>query len=172
MDWNKYYLDQAGGGNYNYYTGELYQKGYGLGGTFKRFFKWIVPLMRTHVAPAIKNYAIPKLESGLKTVGKEFLNSAVNVATDVVSGRELKETVQENAIKSINNLKEQIENNLKGCYHLKLASRQESRAVPGREKLLPGKTPVGKILSQISGQYFSGLFKDRDRISPGYFKDC
>ena len=38
MDWNKYYLDQAGGGNYNYYTGELYQKGYGLGGTFKRFF--------------------------------------------------------------------------------------------------------------------------------------
>ena len=44
--------------------------------------------------------------------------------------------------------------------------------IPGREKLLPGKTPVGKILSQISGQYFSGLFKDWDRISPGHFKDC
>ncbi len=27
-----------------------------------------------------------------------------------------------------------------------------------------GETPVGKILSQISGQYFPGLFKDQDRI--------
>ncbi len=32
--------------------------------------------------------------------------------------------------------------------------------------LLPGKTPVGKILSQILGQYFSGLFKGWDRIFP------
>jgi hypothetical protein len=34
-------------------------------------------------------------------------------------------------------------------------------------KLLPGKTPVGKILSQISGQYFSGLFKGWDKSFPG-----
>jgi hypothetical protein len=44
--------------------------------------------------------------------------------------------------------------------------------IPGREKLLPGKTPVGKILSQISGQYFSSLFKDWDRIFPGHSKNC
>ncbi len=28
--------------------------------------------------------------------------------------------------------------------------------------LLPRKTPVGKMMSQISGQYFSGLFKGWD----------
>ncbi len=37
-------------------------------------------------------------------------------------------------------------------------------------KLLPGKTPVGTILSQISGQYFSGLFKDRDRFFPAILR--
>ncbi len=31
---------------------------------------------------------------------------------------------------------------------------------------------MGKFLSQISGQYFSGLFKDWDRIFPSHFKDC
>jgi len=144
MDWNKYYLDQAGGGNYNYYTGELYQKGYGLGGTFKRFFKWIVPLMRTHVAPAIKNYAIPKLESGLKTVGKEFLNSAVNVATDVVSGRELKDSVQENAIKSINNLKEQVENNLKGSGKKKTKKVSIKEDTPFKKYIILKKTKNNK----------------------------
>ncbi len=36
----------------------------------------------------------------------------------------------------------------------------------GGGELLPGKTPVGKILSQISGQYFSGLFKGWDTIFP------
>ncbi len=39
-------------------------------------------------------------------------------------------------------------------------------------KTSAGKTPVGKILSQISGQYFSGLLKGWDRIFPGQLKDC
>jgi hypothetical protein len=37
--------------------------------------------------------------------------------------------------------------------------------------LLPRKTPVAKILSQISGQNFSGLFKGWDRIFTGQLKD-
>jgi hypothetical protein len=42
-------------------------------------------------------------------------------------------------------------------------------AYRGGKKLLPGKTPVGKILSQISGQYFPGLLKDWDRIFTAEF---
>lgn len=48
MDWTEYYMKQAGGGsNYDYFRGDVYQKGYGLGGTFKKFFKWIVPIFKT-----------------------------------------------------------------------------------------------------------------------------
>ncbi len=41
--------------------------------------------------------------------------------------------------------------------------------LPGREKLCPGKLTLGKILSEISGQYFYQDFKPRDRIFPAVF---
>ncbi len=37
--------------------------------------------------------------------------------------------------------------------------QQQQQCATGRENLLLGKTPVGKILSQISGQYFPRHFK-------------
>ena len=38
MNWNNYYAEQGGGGfDYNVYRGAAYQRGYGLGGTFKSF---------------------------------------------------------------------------------------------------------------------------------------
>ena len=87
MDWNTYYIEQAGGSlDYNYYRGNVYQKGFGLGGTFRRFFKWVVPLIKTH--------AMPKIESGLKVVGRELLNSATNVATDVLNGKDFKDSAK------------------------------------------------------------------------------
>ncbi len=41
--------------------------------------------------------------------------------------------------------------------------------IPGG-KILPGKINFGKILSEISGQYFYQGFKTRDRIFPAIFK--
>lgn len=107
MDWTKYYMDQAGGGsNYDYFKGNIYQKGYGLGGTFKRFFKWIVPIFKRH--------ALPVVHSGLKSVGKEVIASASKIANDVVEGRNFKDSANQNVEASINNLKNKFENNLKG----------------------------------------------------------
>ena len=100
-------MQQAGGGlDYNYFRGSVYQKGYGLGGTFRRFFKWVIPLIKTH--------AVPKIESGLKSVGKEILTSAANVATDVVNGKDFKESARDNANNSIKNVKNNIEKTLMG----------------------------------------------------------
>ncbi len=60
-------MEQAGGSSdYNYFRGSVYQKGYGLGGSFKRFFKWIIPIFKQH--------ALPKIEIGLKQVGSEALS--------------------------------------------------------------------------------------------------
>ena len=50
-------MDQAGG-EYNVYRGSMYQKGYGLGGSFRKFFSWIIPLVKKH--------ALPTIESGIK----------------------------------------------------------------------------------------------------------
>ena len=107
MDWKNYYIDQAGNGiNYDYFRGNVYQKGYGLSGTFKKFFKWIVPIF--------KRLALPVVKSGLKTIGKEALSSATNIANDVILGKNLKEATNKNISGSLNNLKEKLENKLEG----------------------------------------------------------
>ena len=33
MNWNNYYMEQAGNSDYNYNRGSVYQKGYGMGST-------------------------------------------------------------------------------------------------------------------------------------------
>lgn len=45
------------GGEFEFYKGSPYQRGYGLGGTFRRFFSWLVPIFKEHALPAylIKN---------------------------------------------------------------------------------------------------------------------
>ena len=43
MDFYNYYLNQA---DRNYFRGTPYQRGYGLGGAFKSFFRWILPLIK------------------------------------------------------------------------------------------------------------------------------
>ena len=100
---NRYFTNKCGG-NLNFYKGPTFQKGYGLGDQFKRFYRWIVPLFKKH--------AVPHIESGLKTIGKEVLYSASNIAKDVAEGRNLKDSTQSNLNASINNLKEVIETKL------------------------------------------------------------
>jgi hypothetical protein len=106
MNWNDYYMEQAGGGDYNTFKGSLYQRGYGLGGTFKRFFNWIVPLF--------KQNALPLIKQGATAVGKEALGTVANIAKDVVDGKPINESVQENANTAISNLKTKAEKVLTG----------------------------------------------------------
>ncbi len=47
-----------------------------------------------------------------------------------------------------------------GCWWTGTNSEKRHTGGGGGVKLLPGKNSVGKILSQILGLYFSGLFKD------------
>ena len=75
INWNDYYLAQAGG-NYNYYRGSNFQHGYGiggisiqqgagLGGMFRKFASWVVPL--------IKKHALPTLQSSARVIGREAM---------------------------------------------------------------------------------------------------
>ena len=95
MNWNDYYMEQAGGGDYNTFKGSLYQRGYGMGGMFMRFFRWIGPLLKKAAIPLLKGAA-----------------TAAGIAKDVTRGKPLHESLKDNADAAIDNLKSKDENAL------------------------------------------------------------
>ncbi len=107
MNWNNYYKDQSGSalGN-NPYKGVYWQKGSGLGGTFKKFWKWIVPIFQKH--------ALPKLKTGLEVLGEEGLSTVKNIAKDVISGKNFKDSAESNIDTAVGNLQKKVEQNLEG----------------------------------------------------------
>jgi hypothetical protein len=90
----------------NIFRGNPYQRGYGLGGAFRRFFNWVVPLFQKH--------AVPALESGMKVVGKSALSAAADIAKDVASGRNVKEAAETHINSAVELLKEKAEKKLSG----------------------------------------------------------
>ncbi|GBN12082.1 hypothetical protein AVEN_204137-1 [Araneus ventricosus] len=69
----EHYTNHKGSG-IPYYEGVSFQKGYGLGGIFRRLFRT----------------ALPFLVKGGKALGKEALVTGTNVINDVVSGEDIK----------------------------------------------------------------------------------
>jgi hypothetical protein len=62
IDWLAYYRAQAGG-EYNYFHGSRFQEGYGLGGfnlqqgpclggMFRKFASWIIPMVKKYAVPS------------------------------------------------------------------------------------------------------------------------
>ena len=116
IDWLTYYRAQAGG-DFNYFKGSRFQEGYGLGGfyiqhgkglggMFKKFASWIIPI--------VKKYAVPSLKSGAQAIGHEAIQSASNVAKDLISGLNVKESINNRLSKSVDNLREKAEKALEG----------------------------------------------------------
>jgi hypothetical protein len=74
----EYYSHQVGSG-LPYYSGVPLQRGYGLGGIFGSLFRTIFPFIK----------------QGAKTVGKELLKTGVSIASDVVSGQNVKSAAKQ-----------------------------------------------------------------------------
>jgi hypothetical protein len=89
MDFEKYYKDQI---NEPVFRGAVFQRGHGFGDIFKKFFRWIVPIVKQHAAP-IAN-----------TVGREAFKSAVNIATDTIDGKDFSQSTKNRVKESLNNL--------------------------------------------------------------------
>ena len=94
------------GGVQNVFRGPMYQQGYGLGGYFKKFFRWLVPIAEKHVLPHVK--------SGLETMGKQAIDSVSNIAQDTIKGRNVSEAAQEHVSQALSNLKDKAEKKLRG----------------------------------------------------------
>ncbi len=89
MDFEQYYKNQI---IEPVFRGAVFQRGHGFGDVFRKFFRWIVPIVKQHAAP-IAN-----------TVGKEAFKSAVNIATDTIDGKDFSQSTKNRVKESLNNL--------------------------------------------------------------------
>lgn len=110
-----HYAGQIGSG-IPYYSGMKFQKGYGLGGFFRRLFR----------------SAVPFLKKGAKTVGEEVLRSGARVASDVLGGKDFKTAASERSKESGKSLANRALNKLhnmigKGSYKRKRKTSKVSR---------------------------------------------
>ena len=69
----------------NYHSGDIYQRGSGLGSFFSGLFKSVVPLAKSFL----------KSSTG-QTLKNVALSTASNVAKDIIEGRNVKESAKEN----------------------------------------------------------------------------
>ena len=93
-------------GGFMVHQGPMYQQGYGLGGYFSKFFKWIVPIAEKH--------ALPHLKSGLQAVTSQALDSVSEIAKDAARGRNVRAAVEERVSQAIDNLKLKAEKTMRG----------------------------------------------------------
>jgi hypothetical protein len=75
--YHDYYIHQAAKG-YPVFAGRRYQRGHGLGSIFGELFKAAMPL----------------LKKGAKTLEREALKTGLNIAGDVVQGRNSKQAAK------------------------------------------------------------------------------
>ena len=87
---------EIGSGTTSVFSGSRYQRGMGLGSMFRSFFRWLVPVMKTH--------AVPLFREGAKAVGTEAVKTASNLAIDAVAGRNAAESMKERAQEAIESL--------------------------------------------------------------------
>lgn len=101
MNYQDYYLSQVSGGLPGF-EGVAFQKGYGVGSIFKKFFKWVIPIIREN--------ALPVLNKTIENVKNEALNGFNNFTNDIINEeKSIKESAKNRFNESITNLKRKIQ---------------------------------------------------------------
>ena len=105
MDYEKYFSNIQPS-TFPTYKGIRYQRGYGLGNAFKRFFKWIIPIVKENALPLLKNVG--------KKVGESVLTGTTNFAKDALDGKNIKESAQTRFDETTKDLETKFSMNGKG----------------------------------------------------------
>lgn len=124
-----YYRQQAGG-SINVFSGAPLQKGHGIGGLFSGLIKGALPL----------------LKQGAKKVGREILGSGINIAKDLMQGKNLKNSAKKNfsnaGMNILDNLSSSLSSPKRG-----VASRK--RKAPQKKIKQKAKKPRRKVTTDI-----------------------
>lgn len=94
--YHDYYLNQAGTGVGTVYRGAYYQRGHGIGSFLKGLFRTIFPLIK----------------SGVKTVGKQTLESGIKFIDDIAENKPVKKSFKERLNEAGHILQNKAENKI------------------------------------------------------------
>lgn len=125
-----YYSHQAGSGIGIVYRGANHQRGHGIGSFLGGLFRSVLPL----------------LARGAKAVGKEALNAGVGLLSDVVSARDLDESIKTRFKTATSNLKRKAD------------SKMDSVMSGSGYKI---KRPSKKLLSRLKSSRRKGVTKTK-----------
>lgn len=75
MDFKKYYSEQASG--LDGFQGTHYQRGYGIGSLFKRFVRWVIPIIHQNAEPIVKQ-AVSSMSSNVSKGISNFVEDLKN----------------------------------------------------------------------------------------------
>ena len=90
MNFKKYYSNQARNENIPGFRGSNYQKSFGFGDVFKKFFSWIIPIVKKNVTPLIKS------------LGKYVIKTASHIASDAIEGESFSKSAKERINNTLN----------------------------------------------------------------------
>jgi len=153
--WAQYYNAQAlqhGAG----FVGQPYQRGSGLGSLFKGLFRAILPVAK----------------SVGKTVGRQALQTGTEIASDVLAGKNLKESAEERgkiaASKLLNKASRKIAGQQQRQQPLQKRKRQKGRGLGIRDtrKTATTKTPP----KSIKGASKRGRKRAKDQLGFYYYQ--
>lgn len=135
--YTEYYLNQAGTGIGNIYSGPVYQRGYGVGSFLGGLFR----------------AALPLLKKGSLAVGKELLTAGTNFIGDVQSNKSAKESIKHRAGETVANLKKRALNTMSGDGYIgrnnlkNVHSKKKRRCVQVQNKNIKKKSKKVDIFS-------------------------
>ena len=144
MDYIKYYENQAGGNDpYSVFRGSPFQRGYGLGGIFKKMYRFFMPIMNTHALPALKR--------GAEIFGAEAVKAASNVAQDVIKGSNVQDALRHHTSTAIENLNNKVQTKLQSGAGKNNKERYKNVFTTKKKK--PETQQKRKILRSISPSF-------------------
>jgi hypothetical protein len=129
-EWDKYYTDQAKGGS-GFYSGPLWQKG----GSARGFAgqEW-------QEGGGWGSYLWRVAQPLLKFLGKEVLQTGVDVGSDVLKGADIKESLVNRGKRTVARIADQAASKLKGGKKMKLMKGGRRRRRRTAVKMTKKKT--------------------------------
>lgn len=126
----KYYVNQAGSGVGHFYSGPIYQRGYGVGSFLGGLFRSVLPI----------------LKKGSLALGRELISCGSNVMDDIDNKIPVKVAVTNRGVEALSKLKRKVLKNMSGngyngAKRVKLAqSQKRARTVRSNKNKKPKKT--------------------------------
>ena len=146
VDWDDYFEQQAvqSGHGAGFFQGQMYQRGHGLGNIFRGIFKFLLPLAK----------------SAATSVGKEALHTGVNIVTDSLQGKDIKEAAIRRGREAATHLVDKVQKRLSQSGKGRSGNKQSGKGIKRRASTLRKLRTIG-IPKRL--KKFNDLFDDDSR---------